>query len=28
LHPIIVVELPSENSRHRFVTFRRFITLP
>ena len=25
---IIVVELPSENSRHHFVTFCRFITLP
>jgi len=28
LHLIIVVELPSENSRHHFVTFCRFITLP
>jgi len=28
LHLIIVVELPSENSRHQFVTFCRFITLP
>ena len=28
LHLVIVVELPSENSRHHFVTFLRFITLP
>jgi len=28
LHLIIVVELPSENSRHHFVTFCQFITLP
>jgi hypothetical protein len=28
LHLIIVVELPSENSRHHFVAFCRFITLP
>ena len=28
LHLIIVVELPSENSRHHNVTFCRFITLP
>jgi len=28
LHLIIVVELSSENSRHHFVTFCRFITLP
>jgi len=28
LHLIIVVELPSENSRHHFVTFCRLITLP
>ena len=28
LHLIIVVEIPSENSRHHFVTFCRFITLP
>jgi len=28
LHLIIVIELPSENSRHHFVTFCRFITLP
>jgi len=28
LHLIIVVELPSENSRHHFVTFFRFIRLP
>jgi hypothetical protein len=28
LHLIIVVELPSVNSRHHFVTFCRFITLP
>jgi hypothetical protein len=27
LHLIIVVVLPSENSRHHFVTFCRFITL-
>jgi len=28
LQLIIVVEPPSENSRHHFVTFCRFITLP
>jgi len=28
LHLIVVVELPSENSRHQFVTFCWFITLP
>ena len=28
LHVIIIVELPSENSRHHFVTFCRIITLP
>ena len=28
LHLIIVVEVPSENSRHHFVTFCRFITFP
>ena len=28
LHLIIIVELPSKNSQHHFVTFRRFITLP
>ena len=28
LHLIIVVELPSENSRRHYVTFYRFITLP
>jgi hypothetical protein len=27
LHQIIVVELPSHNSRHHFVTFCRFISL-
>jgi len=28
LHLIIVVELSSENSRHHFLTFYRFMTLP
>jgi len=28
LHLIIVVEVPSENSRQQFGTFCRFITLP
>ena len=28
LHLIIVVEFSSENLRHHFVTFCRFITLP
>jgi len=28
LHLIIIIELPSENSRHHFVIFCQFITLP
>jgi hypothetical protein len=28
LHLTIIVELPLENSRHHFITFCRFITLP